>query len=386
MKYQHIVLFTTKDFGGFGGIERYIENFIKYFSIDAACLTLLVPEQSKNKVPQNDKIKYEFYEDDLNPIRNFFRFLNPIRSVLQLKSAFAFKLKQIKPDAVLTRDLYFALAVMFIDRRAPVFFMPGSLLKMDIKLNEESIEGSIFYRLSRFIQGKVKIFLEQLAFRCSKKIVVFSQSFKKRIIENYNIPEQSISILQMGIDFREIETDSSNIEKNMILSVGRLSKSKNYNMALDVIDKLPDFKLLIAGEGKERKDLEGKIKKLGLDNRVILLGRVDNPEQYYRKCNIFMHLSYYENLGQVLLEAMMYGKPPIVLNPTNPDVLTASAEVIRNGYNGFFVENDPNKIAKKIRYIASLDRKKIAENCKEFVKRYSFKNHLNELFGVINEN
>jgi glycosyltransferase involved in cell wall biosynthesis len=261
--------------------------------------------------------------------------------------------------------------------------MPGSLLKMDLKLDNE-IKGSFLYRLSRSIQYKIKIFLEKKAFKSCQKIITFSEASKKLIITTYNISPEKISVVPMGIDINEINGIPE--EKQTIFSVSRLTKSKNLEMAVETMKRLRGFRWFIAGEGQEREFLEKRIKELGLGNKIFLLGQIDNVADYYRKCDVFVHLSYYENFGQVLLEAMLYGKPPIVLDPKLPDVHTASDEIIQDGYNGFFVDNNPDAIADKIREVSISDKRILSENCRQYVRKYSFSNHLRELFRLIEEN
>ena len=378
-----IAFITTRKFDSFGGIERYISNLYKHYNGFDGNMVFLCPLGSQSKLFKNRQIKSEFYENNFKPINGFFRFLNPLKTILSLNKQVRDKFKRLAPNLVLTRDWEGVILSILSIGRVPVYFMPGSLLKMDLRFDNE-FYGSLFYRLSRMLQTKIRVFLESVAFRYSYKIIVFSKAFKQRIIDNYKINHKKIYVIPMGIDISYVKNGGA-IEKNLIFSACRLTKSKNIHLGLETMRQLNGFKWVIAGDGPDREDIENRIRELCLKNKVVLLGQLKNLADYYEKCDIFIHFSYYENFGQVLLEAMSYGKPPIVLNPHGPSIFTASGEIIQDGYNGFFVENDPYKTAERIRYVANLDKKKISENCKEFVKRYSFENHINELFKVINE-
>lgn len=380
---KKILFLTTRNFESFGGIERYIENFIKHYQDNSYQITLMLPENGMQRITRNPKI--DFFSYRLSPVsfRNFFRFLNPLFFVIGFKKELKDKLVNLRPDLILTREWEIVISIASLNKNIPIYFMPGSLLRMDLRFDKELI-GSFLYRLSRAIQAGIRVFLESLAFQYSDKIIVFSKVFKQRIVNSYKISYKKIHIITMGINNSYVK-NGMDIEQNLIFSASRLTRSKNIYLGLEVMKRLSNFKWIIAGDGIDRDYLENKIRELDLKNRVILLGQVVDLSDYYEKCDLFVHLSYYENFGQVLLEAMLHGKAPIVLKSSNPNIYTASDEIIQDGYNGFFVEKDPDRIAERIKQIASLDKRKISENCKEFVKRYSFENHLAELFRLINE-
>jgi len=380
---KRLAFVTTRNFETFGGAERYIDNLIKHYQRPGISLVILAPASSKGRVREKDGIKYVYYKITSKHLKNFFRFFNPVMSVLAQRRAIYQKLNEVRPDSIATRDYDAVLAISLSGCKAPLYFMPGSLLKMDLMLDFE-FKGSFLYRLSRNVQCKIKILLEYLAFRACTKIIVFSNTFKQRIVKNYNIKEGKISVIPIGISI-EPSVNAVAIDKGSILSVCRLSKSKNVLMIPEIAKRLNGFHWFIAGDGPEKESLKVKISKLGLKNRVTLLGQLSSIDEYYNKCEAFVHLSYYENFGQVLLEAMLHGKPPIVLSTDAPGIYTASSEIIKDGHNGFFVTNDVATISDKIQEVMTSDTMAISDNCKRFAKRYSFKEHLNALFNIIQE-
>lgn len=64
------------------------------------------------------------------------------------------------------------------------------------------------------------------------------------------------------------------LNSKIILSVGRLTYQKGFDILLDVanivLKKYKDWKWIILGEGEERQNIENKIKSLGLEEKVIL--------------------------------------------------------------------------------------------------------------------
>ena len=77
----------------------------------------------------------------------------------------------------------------------------------------------------------------------------------------------------------------------------------------EVTEKYPNVKLVIIGEGSERKNLENLIKKLKIENHVILLGRKKEIPKLLKSSNIFVLPSRREAFGLVNLEAMFIPLP-----------------------------------------------------------------------------
>ena len=331
---KKVLLVTTRDFKHLGGIERYLDNLILHYEKDQYELVILCPETAKDHIRQNPKIAYVYYQFSMQPIKNFFRFLNPLFMVKNFRGILDQKIQAIKPDLIFTRDLdaAYVCALVFY----PIYFFPGSLLKLDLYY-DYAFEGSLLYRLSRKIQTSIKVFMEKRAFQMCSRVYVFSHAFKFRIIGYYKVNPRKIRVIPIGFNLPGLNPKEKNkVKPKTILMVGRLSRSKNIDLALEALDFLPDYTLWLVGEGQEREAIEDRIDQAGLSYRVKLFGQQEEVATYYRECDVFLHLSYYENFGQVLLEAMAYGKPPIVLQPDEKEVLTASQEIIRDGQNGFF--------------------------------------------------
>ena len=98
-----------------------------------------------------------------------------------------------------------------------------------------------------------------------------------------------------------------------IVSIGRLSKEKGYEYLIQafaqVINNIPDARLLIIGEGVQRTELENSILSLGLTGKVMLPGYRENAWKYLMYCKIFALSSLTEGLPITLLEAMQTGIP-----------------------------------------------------------------------------
>lgn len=140
-----------------------------------------------------------------------------------------------------------------------------------------------------------------------------------------------------------------------ILWAGRLTEIKGVDYlaktAERVLQLLPGWKWLVAGDGELRDWLENYSWERGLGDRLVLLGRVADLEPYYGNAEIFALTSHSEGLPMCLLEAKSHGLPCVSF-----DIRTGPGEIIRDGVNGYLVEPyDCGKMAERIVKLASDD-------------------------------
>ncbi len=110
--------------------------------------------------------------------------------------------------------------------------------------------------------------------------------------------------------------------------------------------RLPEFDLLIAGEGPQRGLLAGLIDRLGLAGRVRLLGARPHTElpSLYGAADILVLASSREGWANVLLEAMACGTPVVASN------IWGNPEVVRDEAAGLIAdENTPDGIVAAVR-------------------------------------
>lgn len=100
--------------------------------------------------------------------------------------------------------------------------------------------------------------------------------------------------------------------KPVFLTVARLVAYKGFDLVIDALREIDaDARLLIIGRGPARDDIEAHIAKRGMQDRVQLLGFVDEPRQYMQYSCGFVLASEEEGFSQVLIESMTTGCPVI---------------------------------------------------------------------------
>ena len=171
---------------------------------------------------------------------------------------------------------------------------------------------------------------------------------------------------------------NANYDNNTIISVGRLEKVKDFPTLLEVFKKVHDsheeLELKIVGEGSQRETLERRIKELNLEGSVTITGRIptDMVKRELEKAKIFVLTSVCESFSLVLCEAMEQGLPSLSF-----DIDVGPKEIIKDGYNGFLIENrNVDKMAQKI--IELVENRElwnnISKNALEDVSKYYSEN------------
>jgi glycosyltransferase involved in cell wall biosynthesis len=132
------------------------------------------------------------------------------------------------------------------------------------------------------------------------------------------------------------EENASFQKKDYILSVGRLSKFKRFDLVIKALAAIPDksIRLIIAGDGDEREPLRALAEELKVSERVELPGFVSDSElsRLYGEATLFVLASPGEPFGLTPVEAMAAGVPVITDKSGGP------AETVVDGKTGWTIE------------------------------------------------
>jgi N-acetylgalactosamine-N,N'-diacetylbacillosaminyl-diphospho-undecaprenol 4-alpha-N-acetylgalactosaminyltransferase len=133
---------------------------------------------------------------------------------------------------------------------------------------------------------------------------------------NFNI-HADIKTIYNAVDSKSIEklknisleTQISSDTFNFI-TIGRLDQGKNHQLLINCMVNI-NANLYIIGEGILKDNLEEQIISLGLENKVFLLGRLNNPYNYLYQSDCFVFSSNHEGMPNVLLESLACHLPII---------------------------------------------------------------------------
>ncbi len=118
----------------------------------------------------------------------------------------------------------------------------------------------------------------------------------------------------------------------VIISVGRLEEAKNFSLLIDtfeIVRKRKRSRLVIVGEGSERKALEQLISSSPHQSDIQLVGNQNNPYKFVKRAKLFVLTSFWEGLPTVLIEALALGTPVV-----STDCPSGPREILENGRFG----------------------------------------------------
>jgi glycosyltransferase involved in cell wall biosynthesis len=145
-----------------------------------------------------------------------------------------------------------------------------------------------------------------------------------------------------------------------LLSVGNLVELKGHHIAIELLNQLPRFRLAIVGAGPERRKLEQLAEQLGVAQRVVFAGRIEQQDLpiYYSAADILILASSREGWPNVLLEAMACGTPVVATDVGGiPEVVAApeagrlvaerSAKAFATAVSDLFTNLPPREVVRK---------------------------------------
>lgn len=215
------------------------------------------------------------------------------------------------------------------------------------------------------------------------------------IVPTYSVEEYlrligvktEIFVQPTGIDVERIH-DVSDAEANALrekLGIGnekilvcltRLSQEKNIDFVIDGIRRLKrqtseSFRLLLLGEGDERKRLEARVREEGLEDVVTFAGIIPPHEVpvWLRLGDVFVFASKSETQGMVVLEAMAAGMPVVAVRSSGID------DVVDDGINGYKTPESVNRWADKVRALIEDDtlRARLSEKAISFAEQHGIR-------------
>lgn len=212
------------------------------------------------------------------------------------------------------------------------------------------------------------------------------------VVRHFDVPRELVQVIYNPIVTPEItERAAESVDHPwfadgappVAISVGRLTRQKNYPLLLQALAKLQrhtEVRLVILGRGDEREELAALADRLGVAESVSMPGFVDNPFAYMARASVFVLSSDWEGLPSVLIEALAVGCPVV-----STDCPSGPREILDDGRYGRLVPTgDVSALASAM--AATLkeeaDGERLQERARDFSRDRVADEYISELFGT----
>jgi len=224
-----------------------------------------------------------------------------------------------------------------------------------------------------------------ISIRSADHIIAVSEQTKTEILNYYNIPEETITVINHGISdiFRPLNVRK---EPLRIGYIGALNRRKNIDFlirAFYIFYKRYDVqncRLVICGRGPEREKLIKLTEKLGIRSKVKFTGYVPSRDlvKVFNSFSVFVYPSLHEGFGFPILEAQKCGVPVIILK---------SAKIPQETGRCAVKAEDESDMAHKI-YELLTDKKfskRVIENGLNYARTFTWEKCIVETIKVYNK-
>jgi len=219
------------------------------------------------------------------------------------------------------------------------------------------------YFFSRWLMEKI--------FSANSYVIAVSRTVRQFNLA-IGIEDKRITVIQNGIDLKKFPFKTFQLTAAPIIGyVGRFHFKKGVKYLIKaapfVLHKHPQANFVLVGDGPEKESLKKLSKKLGIQDKVIFLGKQKNVAQFYHQFTVFVMPSLYDACPLALMEAMASGCP--VIGTSTGGV----KEIITPGVDGLLVKTKDYKgLAEKILYLISNPEtaKQLAKNAHKKTDNY----------------
>ena len=371
-----------------------------FFSNIATIKAVTRSAESLIKFPQNEKYKVSLI-DAIGEWEQNKDIINNKISVIKLSNI---NLKNYLPKGGFLKSRISYLIIFFwnffklknlINKEVPDFLIVHLMTSLPIFLSSFfNSKTKVILRISGLPKINIirylfwKIYAKKIyKVTCPTK-KTYDFLIKKKIFDKQKIfvlSDPIINMKEFSLKKKEIYDFVSQIKQKYLISIGRLTKQKNFELLINFFYKLSDkyakFELVIIGEGEDELKLKKLAKKLNIEKKIHFLGYQKNIFKYLKDAECFILTSLWEDPGFVIVEAALSNIPIISSNcPNGPEEI-----IEKNGY--LFENNNLENLLKKFDEFLTANKDTIYKNkltLKKRIKKFSMFQHYKKLNEIIN--
>ncbi len=228
------------------------------------------------------------------------------------------------------------------------------------------------------------ITLKNVVKKADMVIAATGQEYKEAL--EFGIKKERLRTIPVGINIKDYEPAKKDSSVINLLFVGRISRNRNLEPIIKAMKLLKDVKLtIVGGEVKSSETSKtgyvDELKKLANGLNIEFVGPKYGKEliNYYKKSDIFVYTSFYENFGQTILEAGAAGLPIISTK------IGVANDIVKDDKTGFTVGPDnPKEIAEYIKELSDKNKRAMfGKRIREIVgKKFNWDNIIKEYIKV----
>jgi glycosyltransferase involved in cell wall biosynthesis len=361
---KHIAIFMS--FSGEGGVERMVSNLAQGM-LDAGY--------------QVDFVLARAQGEHLTSIPEGVRLIKlGKRHTLEALPGLTAYLRKEQPTALLAAK----------DRAIKVAVMARFLARSDVFL-----AGRIGTTVSAALEGRhpLKKLVWSLGmrffYRFTDIIVAVSDGVCRDVVKLASLPPRRVTVIRNPVVTPDIYRLAEEHVAHpwfedpttpIIMGMGRLTRQKDFTTlvkAFAIVREARKCRLLILGEGADRKEIEALALELKISEDVYLPGFKSNPYSYLARCSLFVLSSRWEGSPNALTEALALGRPVV-----STDCPSGPVEILKDGKYGKLVPiGDTESMANAI--AQTLNTANDPELCRQAVREYTVESSTNSYLTAL---
>lgn len=311
-----------------GGAERVFVNLARYFVSRGYRVTLVTQYEKENEYPLPEGagrvISDLTREEEGNRIQNLFRRYAKLRRIF----------KELRADLVLStigKNNFMAILANLLT--------PTRVVVSVVAEPTEEYPGAGM----RFLARTLFYLADGIVMQTRDAVRFFQPSLQKRC-----------TILKNSVNPAFLRPRYEGRRPQDLVAVGRMDENKTQAMAIRafarVAGEFPESRLILYGDGPLRGRLGQLARELGLEDRVLLPGAVDDVAGRIERAWAFLLTSFTEGMPNTLLEAMSLGLACI----STDCPCGGPKDLIEDGVNGYLVKPDDDEgLAARLRELLS---------------------------------
>lgn len=241
---------------------------------------------------------------------------------------------------------------------------------------------------NRRMQNTLFKYFERFIYKGYDKIICISEEISQILVNYSQVNKEKFTIVKNGINL-ETFTNANKIEwkdlspklqdsDQIIIQVAGFRPQKDQETTIKSLLLLPsNVKLVLAGDGEKRKELENLAKTLKLEDRVVFLGvRLDVPD-LLKSSDISVISSHWEGMPLSVIEGMAVNIPVVASNVPGVNQLVENVGVL-------FEKGNVNQLAEIINNLLN-DRSyynQVSKSCYEHSKQFDINKMINSTIAI----